>query len=907
MGTTIRGAFKNIDNEDIYVDIVSNIGNRVFVIGGDEIKFSRNPVEIDVDCDKLTTHIIKKKCKVSLVTSIFLGDYLFTGNDRDVAINIYKNQICIFSGYVQNQSFTQPWANNQEEFELNCVDYLSTLQNRYIVDKSIYDEAKSQNNVKSFKDIMAMILPSYTYWDKSKIVDDSYDNVFDCCGVSMNAFLGESKDDIQTNDSILEAMLRYLNLHIIQEGVYMLIYDWNSVGATNTWYNIYDGSTITLSSGTLNITQDKYASDDTNISMNDIYNRVSVKAAFEKKDSVTTSPLDTKDIKYYNNYKQLWYSEIISEGKGRDAHNAFTAAVNQTYSDYNNIDWTDYKNWTREDWYMKWGYNKNWKLYYQKKPIEDWLEYDENGKVINQHRIMQALKQNKFMPALISVGSSDRKLTYNVANRCDNAGSVLGGISMSDYLVISVNGDLDDSVEKYNSIAAELKTSCGATNDYYSSSYGLFTYTGDSGLFSPGDDDTTNYLIFTGSMILNPVYKQSGWYKTQGGQGQEWYTYKKDNTYDIKFKELHDAIADGFTTSCVDISDNGDGALYSQQFYKCVNPAEGHETLDAESLMIYPFVQDSKREELEYNYSDHGDDTDKIDKLPILVCQMKIGDKYLVETYEGGNKQIPRYHWYTYEECPVMNGDKITTFTLGIDPSIGDKIIGKEYEISNTVDGRFSNEKGLAIPIKRSDALSGAVEFKILSVANTRYNEISRVHPTMFRHTSWNDNWKNLLSHVSSIWVKGFDIKIVSDNKGYDVDNENTDLVYYSNVNNSSIKEMDMVEFPINTQPDTNLLLSHGISSNISNTNVVNMNTNVSVKNITETLSRERAMAEHLYINQYYELYSTPRAIIESTLTFDNNHPMLQKHRFSTFGTTLPLGMSIDLKDNTYKIKAIQK
>lgn len=899
MSTTIKGAFKNIDNDDIYVEIVSSKGLSTFNIGEGDIKFAKDPITIEVNCDEMTQHIIKKKCKVSLITSVFLGDYLFTGNDRDVTIDIYKNSICMFSGYVQHQSFSQAWANDKEKFDLNCVDYLSTLSKHYLTDMSNYDTLKSQNNIKSFKDYMSIILPTYTYWDRSKNIEGDT-NVFDICGVSMNAFLGEDKDDVKSNEDILEAILRYLNLHIVQEGHYLMIYDWYTIGSGITrWYNIYDNSEIDLTSNTLTINVSSYASNDTNVSMNDIYNRISVKAAFEKKEDIGTSPLDSKDIKYYNNYKQMWYSEIVSEGEGSSAHDGFREAVKQTYNHYNTIDYSDYKGWSREDWYMKWAYNPNWKLYYKKKPIEDWLEFDVSGNVVNQHRIMQALKQNRFMPAMVSVGPNKKKLTYNNKNRLSASGGVSGEISMTDYLVVSVNGNLDDSSAEFSRINSAIKEACGATSDYYKDSYGLFVYTGDSGMFSPADNETTNYLIFSGSIILNCVYQQSGWLNLFGGG-----TYTKPNCPDIKFKEAYDNV--GAYQMTVDISQNDDGALYSQQFYTCYDPASSQEVLVPNQLMLYPFVKDDKRQELAYNYSGHWDSEDKIDKLAIFICQLKIGDKYLVETYEGGNKQKPRYHWYTLEQCPTINGVKNTTFTLGIDPEIDSYIVGKEYEISNTVDGRYSNEKGMAIPIKRSDALSGAVEFKILSVDNSIFNEITRRHPTMFRSTKYYDNYKNILSHVSSIWVKGFDIKIVSDNKGYDVDSNNTDLVYYSDENRNSISEMDDIEFTINTQPSTDVLLAHGISTNISNTNVVNMKTNVSVQELTEHWTGEHDIAEKLYINQYYQFYSEPKAIVESTLKLNDSNPLLKMHKFSEFGDTIPMSYKMNLKYNTYKVRAIQ-
>ena len=57
--------------------------------------------------------------------------------------------------------------------------------------------------------------------------------------------------------------------------------------------------------------------------------------------------------------------------------------------------------------------------------------------------------------------------------------------------------------------------------------------------------------------------------------------------------------------------------------------------------------------------------------------------------------------------------------------------------------------KGTAIPIKKSDALSGAVVFRILGPVNLTWNDITRRHPSFWRHTKWYNNTKFL--HNNSI------------------------------------------------------------------------------------------------------------------------------------------------------------
>lgn len=223
--------------------------------------------------------------------------------------------------------------------------------------------------------------------------------------------------------------------------------------------------------------------------------------------------------------------------------------------------------------------------------------------------------------------------------------------------------------------------------------------------------------------------------------------------------------------------------------------------------------------------------------------------------------------------------------------------MGKEYELANTVNGRFSNERGTAIPIKKSDALTGEVHFKIIGLVNTWWNEITRRHPTMFRHTSYQDNNKLLLNNVSSIWLKSFNMKIISDNNGYDTGNSNKDLLYISLEQLDYLKKKDDITFKINTMPTTDELIRLGINSNVSNTNVVNMSNSTPLETIVSKGTKERP--ERIFIDEYYNLYSKPKVIMETTLKDNLNYPMQKMYNFTGFKNMIPMKNIQNLKYNT--------
>jgi len=242
-----------------------------------------------------------------------------------------------------------------------------------------------------------------------------------------------------------------------------------------------------------------------------------------------------------------------------------------------------------------------------------------------------------------------------------------------------------------------------------------------------------------------------------------------------------------------------------------------------------------------------------------LECQLKIGEKYLVEITNGLLKENPRFGWYKLEDCPFLKDEdgndtttRKTTFTLGFDPEIGQPIIGKEYELTNTIDGRTSDKKGTAVPIKKSDALSGKLEFKILGIVGTQWDNITRRHPTLFRSTKWYHNMVNIMEHVSAIWIKDFKIDISSsvDSPGVIAESKNKDLLYTSAEERKYIKSKDDIDFKINSQVSSDEAKNLGLPNTTSVSNVIDLQTNLGLTGIY-TYEEENSFnrPEKLYVD----------------------------------------------------------
>jgi hypothetical protein len=69
------------------------------------IYFSDEPITITQDVDDTFAQIIKTSATISLIAKEYIGDYIFTANDREIGVKIFKNDVYIFDGYVEPNTF----------------------------------------------------------------------------------------------------------------------------------------------------------------------------------------------------------------------------------------------------------------------------------------------------------------------------------------------------------------------------------------------------------------------------------------------------------------------------------------------------------------------------------------------------------------------------------------------------------------------------------------------------------------------------------------------------------------------------------------------------------------------------------------------------------------------------------
>lgn len=850
----IYGTYKNINDDIISVDIISNKGDRVIEIGGSNATthFSDDPIQIKSSVDDTFKTIIKSKCSIKLITKEFLGTELFASNARDIKVTIKKNSECIFAGFVVPCTYSQPYANEYESFTINCVDKLSTINNynyNNITPDNYRDNKIHAANV-SFASIIISILNKATvdhglsgniYYDNSRSIEDSttssfFTNLF----ANTVLFYGNEEDDIWSQDEVLDEILKYCTLNIKQVGSDFYIFDYNTIKLKNSvkWTNLINSSSKTVTITDKSLSVNDYSSSDTTVSIDDVFNRIQLKCEIEGIDELITSPLEDDSIsspytnknKYMTEYLQSKDNSVVSE-KDRKINT----------------------------WYYQYYSNNDWKLKFLQdttvRDVDTLVQHDSNGTAINQNQIARTSSQYDLFPMICKFGK------VKESDASDN--SVSNKISMERYMVIRVNGT---SPTEDNFSAASAAT-IAKWNNIVDKTGGIIQYNaaGSGSSLTPIDDSVTNYIVFKGTIALQPAIP-----KTLVNNNGQW-------------------IIDYPMVKCL----YNNNATYPKD--------EGTQIEVLSSQILVPFLDydEMKKSYQEYYgswfYYRDEDDTDTISKIPILVCELKIGDKYCVETSESV------FEWLTADEA--ASRDLNTTFALGIDPKLEDYLLETEFDIQTT---KMANvdEDGTGIPIRKSDNLSGNISFKILSPSYTGWVQQIRRHPTAFRHTKWWTTNLPLMEFVETIFIKDFSCTIVSDDGG--VNNfGDKDLIYMSNENIEYIKTKDDIKFQLNTQLNTTECLEKGVKNQI-NISSVFTSEEVPIRTIKDHNLNVEGKAEEVYINHYYDEYSQPKLLYETELHLNNNNcwnRYTENHLGKTF---FPIEWNIDPTTDTVKCKLKQ-
>ena len=917
----IHGEYINGIGQHVAVRIVTGGDTSDEIeIGVDGVHFSDSPVQITSEVNDTFDVLLTKSATVNLQTDRHIPE-LYTSLCRNSAVNISVDGVVVFAGFVEPLSYSQPFVSVADDLEVNCIDCLSALQYSNFKDIGApgvdYDTVKANAGRATFWNILREIVETvavdsnvseeliHIYYDGSKAINASNANkfnIFTKVSISELLFLGDDEDDVSTQEEVLTEVLKYFNLHIEQRGLDFYIFDWATIKGTGsvTWRDLIGGTSVTETRTTTALSLQNVASDDASVEIGEVYNRIEVEDEIEKIDNLVDGILDEDLMTSPYTYNQLYLSHVFYDTKKNSLRfrQLCQATYNRAMDQFDEP--TDGKA-TVYDYYVRIMKHKHWIF-----PMAG----DESVDLVD-HFCGENTLQDTILDYVGShIGACLLKLGTATYTPDPKDNSPVSKVSWETILYVGKPfGEHRDNNNELapDAIADATLLANAPVAVYHGDKFGASV--------TPVDDNTVNYIVFTGKLAF------------VDGERMPW-----DNAWNIAYNDDDEISYNTISTLRKDKEGNDAWSawgrwrrMYNQQggyWYTgpvpwtppAITTSDWQEAVkdrvtDPSYFVMGMTPLDTKFEtRYEYKYSGVKDSTDKLSKLDVLACMLRIGDKVAVE-HDVIDGQDYYYTWETYktmEECSSEDEYWSQCIFLGIDPKIGDKLFNTEYSMANNISVAMKLDmEGMAIPIHKTDNVSGDLDFKILGMVNLTWDTYTKRHKTWFRKERWSTSSVDLLPRVKAVIVKKLDIKLVSDNGQFDPI-EDQDLIYMSDTDETFVNKKDDISFKITTDLTSEEAAAIGVR------NYVKLSAPYKEDEpLTQIYDRTKdvtAKPEQLYVDSYYNEWHAPRLLLEQEMQdrggrLDSyTHPALSGKTFFVQGESLDLGTGY----TTLKLKEIE-
>lgn len=911
----IQGEFNNIYNDKRYKVVIGESGTKYTIKDTTDINyndlsicFSTEPVVISQDFSDTTKHVIQSSATVNIVTNMDLSPLFIGASNRDIPAKIYikngNSWDMLFDGYVEPIEFNQPFAYKWTDISIQCSDKLAVSQYIMFPEMGI-DGSQYTSPYTIIAQICLKLGLNLNFSSQYEIIPQYVRTALQATKINPELFIGEDEDDWVNLQDTLEEIGKYYGIYFRQSGNSLYIFNW------------HDSNRSVVS-----MLKDEFTSDDTQQSLSEVYKQVKLTCDADAEDELLTGLFDNDQLySPYINY-QKYMTEILSEGEGKRAFNGFWDLVEGKTPDWDGAYTYDHYMWIKKN--DMWDFGSGSYIDYMEANCKD-----GNDNYYDAHLVMKWLRDHPGKGMLVALGRTDK------LSKTDN--SPINSVSLTDYLLINVNGkaDCDNFLGYENDMDTQLLNNqpiCSITSDY-------------SRNITPSDVGTTNYIVISGKMILNPFQQITGkthialiqyteGYITEQ-QARSKYYYKYANslwTFQDAVNRLNTSgrkAGNGWWHMTVPHQAHKDGVYYTHKFLKDNNrdlKNPDYQVFDGQGMI--PFLQNDKNRELEFKYSSNRERRDDISKLPVIACELKIGDKYCVERLDLEDGE-GTFEWLTEEDCPTWTdeySDSVTAdgkwkyFTIGIDPKIGDYIIGSQYDIANNITVEMNiNAKGMAIPIKSTDNLTGSISFKIMGPINLTYDEVKKSHHgwAFWRHTHWSSKDKYILQYLSSIMIGDLKLKLTSDNAMINNVSDDGDIVYVSESDDRYTDTLDESTY-ICTALTATEAATMELKERISNSFVVIGNDNANFYGYDASAVDAKykinntdsyVKPEQIYVKDYYDEYKEPRTVITTSVRIISDELITdaQKVEFEfgfKSGKYVPIKFDANLYEDTYTMEA---
>lgn len=280
--------FADINNKIYKVEITTEKGSgtKNFILSGTPFI-----TEMKSDGKHLYSPIKTTGATVTMLTAD-LPFNVYSGKALGTKVQLTSDNKVIWIGYATPCMYDMGFDEHLEELEIECVDGIAVLKEMPYTDTS--------HNVTAFSDIIfnclkqAKCFKSFYISDNVQLTSSGTDSIIEKLRISQQNFFDEKEDINQTDDDVawscydvLFEICQFLGYTLFADGDEVFIIDYDAIKKGNNKYFKYslEGSKVgTASATTLSFTKhiegDSHAENGAKVSMDEVYNKVTVKDEF---------------------------------------------------------------------------------------------------------------------------------------------------------------------------------------------------------------------------------------------------------------------------------------------------------------------------------------------------------------------------------------------------------------------------------------------------------------------------------------------------------------------------------------------------------------------------------------------------------------------------------------------------
>lgn len=332
-----EGRFRTLKDEMIQVVIITNndVSQEKEIFFADE-----SPVMISQSSDGIFSPIKSRSCTIKLVTKDELFDiYSGSSHGTSVAVNNLTNSECLFYGYVTPCQYNQPYLYNNE-IEIEAVAAISTLQDfKYSYLNGKESSVAIMDIIKKLMEIAGYSGKIYMQYNGNKLKVLQIPTQFEY--INDDIFF---EDDGEASDcyAVLEEICNFYGISCVPYGNDVFFVDYQVIAYVEDDNLLYTDLKSLVNSTfyiTDSITKEDYAGDDQNLEMDEVYNKINIKAdvAEVKDDDLGVNPED--DAKSSTYYDTRIDAGERSDGKKWAIASRYFEYIQGTYANDNSDNW----------------------------------------------------------------------------------------------------------------------------------------------------------------------------------------------------------------------------------------------------------------------------------------------------------------------------------------------------------------------------------------------------------------------------------------------------------------------------------------------------------------------------------------------------------------------------------------